>query len=82
MDTKYQTHNSRSWIEVEAREYESHLPPMIPSKEKVMRVYYERDERIKTTSLPNEHKEKNLLHHFKELFKSLYNYMAWEIKNK
>ena len=47
-----------------------------------MRVYYEKEDRIKTTNLPNKHKEKNLLHHFKELFKSLYNYMAWEIKNK
>jgi len=46
-----------------------------------MRVYYE-EEKVKTTNIPNKHKKKNLLYHIKELFKSLYNYMAWEIKNK
>ena len=82
MDIKYQTHNSRSWSEVEAREYGSNLPPMTPSTENTMRVYYDKEERVKTTNLPNKHKEKNLLYHLRELFKSLYNYMAWEIKNK
>ena len=54
-----------------------------------MRVYYENVDdgnevvvKERTTKLPNKHKKKNLLHHFKELFKSLYNYIAWEIKNK
>ena len=48
-----------------------------------MRVYYDHEGEVKVIhQKTNKHKKRNLLYHLGELFKSLYNYMAWEIKNK
>ena len=45
-----------------------------------MEVYYDIEE--ETHQRTNEHKETNLLYHLGELFKSLYNYITWLIKNR